>query len=186
MEREKLKFKIRLYSTYWDKPPIAEIKLIKTSDKVTTDVDNKNLFDYNSNKPILNTENSYFKEEITNLKEDAFTITFEHELEHGVSYDLVIKRSNKDKGQTVVEGGKIVKDQSLHIGEITIDEIDIGALVYEGIYRPEYAEPWASQQAKAGIKLPETLKNVTEMGHNGTWTFTFNSPFYMWLLENLY
>ena len=34
--------------------------------------------------------------------------------------------------------------------------------------------------------LPETFKNVTKMGHNGTWTFTFSSPFYMWLLENLY
>ena len=31
MAREKLKFKIRLYSTYWDKPPIAEIKINKTN-----------------------------------------------------------------------------------------------------------------------------------------------------------
>ena len=75
-----------------------------------------------------------------------------------------------------------MKDQILHIRDITIDEIDIGALVYEGKYRPEYPEPWASQQANAGNKLPITLKNVTEMGHNGTWTFGFSSPFYMWLL----
>jgi len=185
MEREKLKFKIRLYSTYWDKPPIAEIKINKTN-KVITDVDKKNLFDYESNKPILNTENSYFKEEITNLEDEPIIITFEHELDHDVSYDFVIKRTNKTPKQTLVEDGKIIKDQSLHIKSIEIDEIDIGALVYEGVYRPEYPEPWASQQAKAGNKLPETLKNVTEMGHNGTWTLTFNSPFYMWLLENLY
>ena len=54
------------------------------------------------------------------------------------------------------------------------------------MYKPEYPEPWATQQTKIGNKLPETLKNVTKMGHNGTWTFTFDSPFYMWLLENLY
>ena len=186
MEREKLKFKIRLYSSYWDKPPIAEIQINKTN-KIITDVNKKNLFDYESNKPILNTENSYFNEEITHTENEPITITFEHELEHDVSYDLVIKRSGKDKGQTVVnEKGDLLKDQILHIRDITIDEIDIGALVYEGKYRPEYPEPWASQQAKAGNKLPEIIKNSPDLGHNGTWTLTFNSPFYMWLLENLY
>ena len=74
----------------------------------------------------------------------------------------------------------------LHIKSIEIDEIDIGALVFEGVYTPKYPEPWATQQAEQGNKLPETLKNVTQMGHNGTWNFTFTSPFYMWLLENLY
>ena len=186
METEKLTFKIELFSTHWDTPPIAEIKLNKSSDKTITEVDNKNLFDYDSNKPILNINNSYFKNEITSTKNEPTIITFEHELEHDKSYDFIIKRTNKTPKQTIVEDGKIVKDQALHIGQIAIDEIDIGALVYEGVYRPEYPEPWASQQAKTGNKLPETFKNVTEMGHNGTWTFTFNSPFYMWLLENLY
>ena len=159
MATEKLKFKLELYATMWDKPPVAEIKI---NDK------------------------SYFNEEITSTKDKPTLIEFEHELEENKSYNLIIDRSNKNKKQTVVEDGKIVKDQLLHIKSIEIDEIDIGALVYEGVYKPEYPEPWASQQAEAGNKLPETLKNVTKMGHNGTWTFTFTSPFYMWLLENLY
>ena len=70
MEREKLKFNIRLYSSYWDKPPIAEIQINKTN-KIITDVDKKNLFDYESNKPILNTENSYFNE-VTERKTLSF------------------------------------------------------------------------------------------------------------------
>ena len=74
----------------------------------------------------------------------------------------------------------------MHINKIEIDEIDIGALVFEGIYRPEYPEPWAAQQTQQGIELPDTIKNSPSMGHNGTWTFSFTSPFYMWLLENLY
>ena len=77
-------------------------------------------------------------------------------------------------------------DQLLHIKSIEIDGIDIGSLVYEGTYRPDYPEPWATQQRESGLDLPETFKNVTEMGHNGTWTFKYSSPFYMWLLENLY
>ena len=159
MATEKLKFKLELYATMWNKPPIADIT-----------IDNK----------------SYFKEEITGTKDKPTIIEFEHKLEDGKSYNLVINRSGKNKRETVVEDGKIVKDQLLHIKSIEIDEIDIGALVYEGVYKPEYPEPWATQQAEAGNKLPETLKNVTQMGHNGTWTFSFSSPFYMWLLENLY
>ena len=84
------------------------------------------------------------------------------------------------------ENSDLLKDQLLHIKSIDIDEIDISGLVYEGIYTPEYPEPWATQQREAGKELPESFKNVTAMGHNGEWSFKFESPFYMWLLENLY
>ena len=30
------------------------------------------------------------------------------------------------------------------------------------------------------------IKEATRLGHNGTWEFKFSSPFYLWLLENLY
>ena len=159
MTTEKLKFKLELYATMWDKPPIADIKI---------------------------NEKSYFKEEITSTKDKPTIIEFEYELEEGKSYNLIINRSGKNVTQTKIEDGKIVKDQLLHIKSIEIDEIDIGGLIYEGVYKPEYPEPWATQQTEAGNKPPETLKNVTQMGHNGTWTFSFTSPFYMWLLENLY
>jgi hypothetical protein len=159
MTTEKLKFKLELYATMWDKPPIADIKI---------------------------NEKSYFKEEITSIKDKPTIIEFEHELEEGKSYNLIIDRLGKGKNQAKKKKKKIIKDQRLNIKSIEIDEIDLGSLIYDGVYKPNYPEPWASQQAKAGNKLPETLKNVTQIGHNGTWTFTFESPFYMWLLENLY
>ena len=159
MAIEKLKFKLELYATMWDKPPVADIKI---------------------------NEKSYFNKEITSTEDKPTIIEFEHEFEEDKSYNFIIDRLGKDKNQTIVENEKIVNDQLLHIKSIEIDEIDIGSLIYEGVYKPEYPEPWATQQTKIGNKLPETLKNVTKMGHNGTWTFTFTSPFYMWLLENLY
>ena len=159
MATETLKFKLELFATYWDKPPIADIRI---------------------------NEKTYVKKEITSTKDKPTLIEFEHECEENKSYDLVINRLGKTVDQTVVENEERVKDQLLHIKNIEIDQIDVGTLVYEGVYKPEYPEPWASQQANAGNKLPITLKNVTEMGHNGTWTFGFSSPFYMWLLENLY
>tara|TARA_R110001592_G_scaffold123463_1_gene331399 strand:+ start:23 stop:505 length:483 start_codon:yes stop_codon:yes gene_type:complete len=160
MATEKLKFRLKLYATMWDKPPVAE---------------------------ILVNDKSHFKGDITATEDKPHAIEFEQELEEGQEYTLTIKRSGKTLRQTVVNEKKdILHDQLLNIKSIEIDEIDIGALVYEGKYTPEYPEPWATQQREAGTELKESFKNVTRMGHNGNWTFKFSSPFYMWLLENLY
>ena len=160
MATEKLKFKIELYATMWDKPPHAEII-----------VDGK----------------SYFDGDITSTEDTPTLIEFEAELEEDKNYDLIINRSGKGANQTVVnEKGDLLKDQLLNIKNIEIDEIDIGGLLYEGVYTPQYPEPWATQQRNSGNELKKTFKNVTQMGHIGEWKLTFVSPFYMWLLENLY
>jgi hypothetical protein len=160
MATEKLKFKLELYATMWDKPPYAK---------------------------VLVNDKSHFTGLIQGTEKAPDVIEFEHEMEEGKEYNLIIQRSGKGKNQTVVDKKRnIVKDQLLHIKSIEIDEINIGALVYEGVYTPNYPEPWATQQKQSGNDLPESFKNVTSMGHNGDWKFTFTSPFYMWLLENLY
>jgi len=160
MATEKLKFKLELYATMWDRPPHAE---------------------------IIVGDKSCFKGDITGTEEKPDLIEFEAELEEGKDSYLVIKRTNKGKNQTLVnEKGDILKDQLLHIKSIEIDGIVIGGLIYEGVYTPKYPEPWATQQKDAGVELQESFKNVTQMGHDGEWKFAFSSPFYMWLLENLY
>ena len=160
MATEKIKFKLELYATMWDKPPVAEIKI---------------------------NSKSYFKSEITSTEQDPTVVEFEEELTEGSEYNLIIERSGKDNNQTVLnDKGEITKDQLLHIKNIEIDEIDIGALVYEGVYTPKYPEPWATQQRESGNDLKDSFKNVTQMGFNGEWKLKFSSPFYMWLLENLY
>ena len=160
MATEKLKFKLELYATMWDKPPHAE---------------------------ILINDKSHFKGDIIGTEDKPNVIEFEQEFDEGKEYELIIQRSGKNKNQTIVnDKGDMLKDQLLHIKGTEIDEIEIGSLVYEGVYTPEYPEPWATQQAESGNKLPETLTNVTTIGHDGKWTLKFQSPFYMWLLENLY
>jgi hypothetical protein len=159
MTTEKLKFKLELWAEYWDKKPIAN---------------------------ILINNHSCHNQEITGSEKEPTIIEFEHELTEGEKYSLIIERSGKDIQQTVIEDGKIIKDQLLHIKSIEIDEIDIGALVYVGVYTPEFTEPWASLERQACNALPESFKNVTTIGHNGRWKLGFTSPFYMWLLENLY
>ena len=160
MATEKLKFKLELYATMWDKPPHAEIL-----------VDGK----------------SYFDGDITSTEDKPTLIEFEVEVEEDKKCDLIINRSNKTVPQTVVnDKGDLLKDQLLHIKRIEIDEIDLGSLVFTGVYTPKYPEPWATQMAESGKELRESFTNVTQMGHNGEWKFTFTTPFYMWLLENLY
>jgi hypothetical protein len=160
MGTEKLKFKIELFATMWDKSPHAEIM-----------IDDK----------------QFFAGDITGTNEKPDTIVFETELEDEKKYDFKIISTGKTQNQTIInDKGDILKDQLLHIKSIEIDEIDIGGLVYEGIYTPQYPEPWATQQRDSGKELKKSFKNVTQMGHNGEWKFTFTSPFYMWLLENLY
>jgi len=160
MGTEKLKFKIELFSTMWDKPPHAE---------------------------ILVNGKSYFNDDIISAEDKPTIIEFEAELVEGKKYELIINRSGKGKNQTVVnENGDLIKDQLLHIKSIEIDEINIGGLVFNGVYTPEYPEPWATQQRESGQDLKDSFKNVTKMGFNGEWNFKFESPFYMWLLENLY
>ena len=160
MATEKLKFKLELFATMWDKPPHAEIL-----------IDGK----------------SYYNSEITSTEDKPTLIEFEAEVDEDKKVDLIINRSNKGVNQTVVnEKGDILKDQLLHIKRIEIDEIDLGSLVFTGLYTPKYPEPWATQMAESGKELRESFTNVTQMGHNGEWKFTFTTPFYMWLLENLY
>lgn len=160
MATERINFKLELYATVWDKPPHAEIMI---NDKL------------------------HFAGDITGEESNPNVIEFQHELTEGEDYNFIINRSGKSRNQTVInEKGDVLKDQLLHIKHIEIDEIDIGALVYEGVYTPKYPEPWATQQAQAGIELKKSFKNATILGHNGEWRFKFSSPFYMWLLENLY
>ena len=159
MATETLKFKLELYATYWNKPPIAEIKI---ADK------------------------TYFKDKITSTEQEPTVIEFEHTIENDKSHSLDIIRTGKTDQETVLENDTIIKDQLLNIKYVEIDEIDLGALLFEGVYTPEYPAPWATQQRDKGVSLPKSFKNVTQMGHNGVWAFKFTSPFYMWLLENLY
>ena len=159
MATETLRFVLELYSEFWKRPPKVDI--------------------------YVNGQSKY-SSEITETKDKPHTVDFTHSFTEGDKISLVIDRQNKSSTDTLVENNTIKKDQLLHIKSIAIDEIDIGGLVYEGIYRPEYPEPWATQQRESGNDLKDSFKNVTSMGFDGEWRFTFGSPFYMWLLENLY
>ena len=165
MGTEKLKFKLELYATMWDKPPHAEI--------LVNDV-------------------SHFSSDITGTEEKPDVIEFEAEVEQDKSHALIISRSGKSASQTWVDRKikKVTKDQLLHIKNIEIDWSPLRDVTEVGVYTPDYPEPWATQQReqlkRTGGILQESFNGVTDLGHNGEWRLTFTSPFHMWLLKHPY
>lgn len=156
MKLEKLPFQITLNSSFWKDPPKFEIRV------------NKELVIDSALKESGVAETFSFSKEVVSDEQ-----TF-HSLE------IILK--DKDKYQTVVEGDKIIKDQLLIIEGLEIDHISLQNVVYEQKYYPEYNPEYLEQNSN----LPTYVKNTTTLGHNGRWELLFTSPFYLWLLENLY
>ena len=67
----------------------------------------------------------------------------------------------------------------LNIESIEIDDIDIGHLRYTA---SKYE--LVKKQVFNGAIVSE-LKSCVNLGFNGTYVMQFDSPFYLWLLENL-
>ena len=106
------------------------------------------------------------------------TIDFMAELKFE-KHTLTLTRYGKTLDQTALD-----KDQLILIKSIEIDGIDIQNIVWSSsFFKPEYPEPWASQQRQAGIELEQSVLGETFLGHNGTWQLDFSSPFYKFLID---
>lgn len=160
METEKLKFKIGLSGSHPDKQPEFRIRL---------------------------NENEYVHTSLTKGPNEVEYFEFESELIEG-DQTLHIELLNKRIGDTIFdETNNIIGDLLLSIESIEIDEIDIGSLKWTlSEYRPIYPKPHLITVIKeTGSPPNEVVKNCVNLGWNGTWTLPFQSPFYIWLLENL-
>ena len=114
-------------------------------------------------------------------------IEFEAELPEG-DHTLDIEFLNKGFGDTVLdEHGEIISDMLLNIDSIEIDEIDLGPLKWTlSQYRPIYPKDYVQNVIKeTGAEPKEVVESCVNMGWNGKWSLPFQSPFYIWLLENL-
>ena len=96
---------------------------------------------------------------------DEIDVKWSGELAEG-DHKLVVELHSKDKYQTVLEDGKIVKDQLLNIEDVTFDDISIGNL-------------------KHSLSTYDHGANCVNLGVNGCWKLKFKTPIYIWLLENL-
>lgn len=163
-EKEHLVFKVGISGTFWDRRPVFEIilddQLIK-SGEITADSDC--------------------------VEFHEFSAEVEQDQKHLVSVRFV----NKTPDQTVKapesteENLVIAKDMLLNIVSLEINdvEIPIGADYGEdakfGTYRVDVPVNYRGQENVTEIP------GIKNLGWNGRYDVPFQTPFYIWLLENI-
>ena len=100
-----------------------------------------------------------------------FTLALAEDAEHLLEINL-INKTDDDVVQSL-DKTEIVNDMLLNIESVEIDDIDLGQLI------------WSNSEFVAADTARPTLKNCVNLGWNGSYQLKFNSPFYLWLLENM-
>lgn len=90
-------------------------------------------------------------------------------------YRLSVELLNKQDNDTDLVTGA---DKAVVIDRIIFNGIEDNRFIWAGEYRPEYPEPWYSEQENKPDLL---LKNHTYLGWNGKWTLTFSMPIFTWI-----
>ena len=98
--------------------------------------------------------------------------TFHYEFDTDKSVVLTVELLNKTDADTV--NGL---DKAVIIESVSFFGISDPKFAWAGEYRPEYPEPWASQQHE----LKSLLKSHTYLSWNGKWTLTFTVPVFTWI-----
>jgi hypothetical protein len=112
--------------------------------------------------------------EIISASNEEFFVEFDAEVVEGPT-SLKIRLENKEWTDTVQneEKTEILKDMLLNIKSVEIDEIDLANMIYT---KTEFVGDDADRPV---------LDKCVDLGWNGTWSLPFESPFYIWLLENI-
>ena len=123
---------------------------------------------------ILINDTVYNAGTVTEASGETFYIEFDAEVTEGPCA-LKIRLENKDWTDTVQNEDKtaIVKDMLLNIRTVEIDDINLGNLIY------------TKTQFVGDDPARPVLTQCQDLGWNGAWILTFESPFYIWLLENI-
>ena len=105
-------------------------------------------------------------------------IKFSHDInDDDGEHQLRVVMSGKISDHTRVdEAGNIVKDATLQISNVVIDDIDVNQLFLE---KCVYTHNFNDTQPE----IADTFHGVA--GCNGTISFEFSTPIYLWLLENM-
>lgn len=110
---------------------------------------------------------------LTSFTELYYELDDEQEVVHKLKFIL----KNKSSAHTQIDGnGNIIKDALIKIHSLKFDDIDMDHMFL--------------QFSKYSHNFNNTGPDVVEkcggfMGCNGTVTFEFSTPFYIWLLENM-
>ena len=121
---------------------------------------------------LLNNKSVYKCEHVRESCQVFVDINDEDDATQKLQFVMTGKTTEHTK---VDENGNITSDAMLSIGNVLIDDIDINLLLNDN---SEYAHDFNGTQPEIKDKF------YGNMGCNGTITFEFTTPFYLWLLEH--
>jgi hypothetical protein len=87
----------------------------------------------------------------------------------------IIVNGKTQEHTKIDEAGNIIKDATLQISNIIVDDVNINQLFLENCV---YEHDFNGTQPKTAVSFYGTA------GCNGTISFKFSTPIYLWLLEN--
>jgi hypothetical protein len=105
-------------------------------------------------------------------------VHFEHELsDDDGEHELRIVLQGKLPEHTKIdEQGNIISDATLQISNVTIDDLDVNTVFQSNSV---YTHDFNGTQPE----IKDTFHGIA--GCNGTISFEFSTPVYLWLLENM-
>ena len=105
-------------------------------------------------------------------------ISFSHDIsDDDGEHELRVIITGKTSDHTIVdEAGNIIKDATLQISNVVIDELDVNQLFLD---KCVYTHDFNGTQAE----IQDTFHGIA--GCNGTISLKFSTPIYLWLLENM-
>ena len=113
---------------------------------------------------------------------------FDAELSDEGKHTLSIAYTNKDHRADVVldDTGSVVKSKFLVVKNISVDDIELTHDLMYNLSSFTVTEDWyVEQHSKDSKSYPLVRKNEMNLSWNGVWELPFETPLYLWLLENM-
>ena len=94
-------------------------------------------------------------------------------------FDIKFKTPDSQQTLTVEHYNKSANDPTtaVVVDSVSFFGIQDPRFAWAGVYRPDYPEPWASEQTN----LAQELSPHTYLGWNGCWSLTFGVPVFTWI-----
>jgi hypothetical protein len=112
------------------------------------------------------------------------TVEFDLDLQDDSENVLKVEYYNLDFRKDIVlnDSGEQIKSKYVIINKLFVDDIDCGNIPYD-LSEVYVNDGWYTKQDPQDF--PNPRKNDSQLSWNSTWCLKFNSPVYLWLLENL-
>lgn len=99
----------------------------------------------------------------------------------GQQTNIVLERTGKTDDETVIENGQIIRDQTIKINRIWVNDVLLETQAIQKVvqFYPNYSESNIKYARENNIHL-EVVKSDLTLFYNGRWVFNFNQPFFTW------